>query len=172
MTDRLSHIGESGEARMVDVSPKDETRRLARASGCIRMKPETLTAIVNAQVKKGDVLGTARIAGVMAAKKTAELIPLCHPLAITDVQVELTADEALPGVRAAVSVSTIGRTGVEMEALTAVSVALLTVYDMAKALDREMVVSDISLAYKSGGVSGDFSRVDGIGSAPYPESAR
>jgi len=171
MTDRLSHVADSGEARMVDVSSKDETRRLARATGSIRMKPETLAAIVNAQVKKGDVLGTARVAAVMAAKRTSDLIPLCHPLAITDVQVDLTPDSALPGVRAAVSVSTIGRTGVEMEALTAVSVALLTVYDMAKALDREMVVSDISLAYKSGGVGGEFSRVDGIGSAPYPESA-
>jgi len=171
MTDRLSHVAESGEARMVDVSAKDETRRVARATGSIRMKPETLAAIVNAQVKKGDVLGTARVAAVMAAKRTSDLIPLCHPLAITDVQVDLTPDSALPGVRAAVSVSTIGRTGVEMEALTAVSVALLTVYDMAKALDREMVVSDISLAYKSGGVGGEFSRVDGIGSAPYPESA-
>jgi cyclic pyranopterin phosphate synthase len=171
MTDRLSHVADSGEARMVDVSAKDETRRLARATGSIRMKPETLAAIVNVQVKKGDVLGTARVAAVMAAKRTAELIPLCHPLAITDVQVDLTPDATLPGVRAAVSVSTIGRTGVEMEALTAVSIALLTVYDMAKALDREMVVSDISLAYKSGGVGGEYSRVDGIGSAPYPESA-
>ena len=156
---------------MVDVSAKDETRRLARATGSIRMKPETLAAIVSAQVKKGDVLGTARIAAVMAAKRTAELIPLCHPLALTDVQVELIPDAALPGVRAEVSVTTVGRTGVEMEALTGVSVALLTVYDMAKALDREMVVSDISLAYKSGGVGGEYSRVDGIGSAPYPESA-
>lgn len=171
MTDRLSHVADSGEARMVDVSSKDETRRLARATGSIRMKPETLAAIVSAQVKKGDVLGTARVAAVMAAKRTAELIPLCHPLALTDVQVELTPDAALPGVRATVSVATVGRTGVEMEALTGVSVALLTVYDMAKALDREMVVSDISLAYKSGGVGGEFSRVDGIGSAPYPESA-
>lgn len=156
---------------MVDVSSKDETRRLARATGLIRMKPETLAAIVSAQVKKGDVLGTARIAAVMAAKRTAELIPLCHPLALTDVQVELIPDAGLPGVRATVSVTTVGRTGVEMEALTGVSVALLTVYDMAKALDREMVVSDISLAYKSGGLGGEYSRVDGIGSAPYPESA-
>ena len=171
MTDRLSHVADSGEARMVDVSAKDETRRLARATGSIRMKPATLAAIVSAQVKKGDVLGTARVAAVMAAKRTSELIPLCHPLAITDVQVDLMPDAALPGVRAAVSVSTSGRTGVEMEALTAVSVALLTVYDMAKALDREMVVSDISLAYKSGGVGGEYSRVDGTGSAPYPESA-
>jgi len=122
-------------------------------------------------VKKGDVLGTARVAAVMAAKRTADLIPLCHPLALTDVQVELVPDAGLPGIRAMVSVTTVGRTGVEMEALTGVSVALLTVYDMAKALDREMVVSDISLAYKSGGVGGEFSRVDGIGSAPYPESA-
>ncbi len=171
MTDRLSHVADSGEARMVDVSSKDETRRLARATGSIRMKAETLAAIVNAQVKKGDVLGTARVSAVMAAKRTSDLIPLCHPLAITDVQVDLAPDAALPGVRATVSVSTIGRTGVEMEALTAVSVALLTVYDMAKALDREMVISDISLAYKSGGVGGEFSRVDGVGSAPYPESA-
>ena len=171
MTDRLSHVADSGEAGMVDVSSKDETRRLARATGLIRMKPETLAAIVSAQVKKGDVLGTARIAAVMAAKRTAELIPLCHPLALTDVQVELEPDAGLPGVRASVSVTTVGRTGVEMEALTGVSVALLTVYDMAKALDREMVISDISLAYKSGGVGGEFSRVDGIGSAPYPESA-
>jgi cyclic pyranopterin phosphate synthase len=171
MTDRLSHVSESGEARMVDVSPKDETRRLARASGTIRMTPATLAAIVNAQVKKGDVLGTARIAAVMAAKRTADLIPLCHPLALTDVQIELTPDESLPGVRCAASVTTVGRTGVEMEALTAVSVALLTVYDMAKALDRAMVISDISLAYKSGGVGGEYSRLDGMGDASYPESA-
>ena len=171
MSDRLSHVADSGEARMVDVSSKDETRRLARATGLIRMKPETLAAIVSAQVKKGDVLGTARVAAVMAAKRTADLIPLCHPLALTDVQVELVPDAGLPGIRAMVSVTTVGRTGVEMEALIGVSVALLTVYDMAKALDREMVVSDISLAYKSGGVGGEFSRVDGIGSAPYPESA-
>jgi cyclic pyranopterin phosphate synthase len=172
MTDRLSHVAESGEARMVDVSAKSESQRVARATGSIRMKPETLAAIVNAQLKKGDVLGTARVAAVMAAKRTADLIPLCHPLALTDVQVDLTPDAALPGVRATVSVSTVGRTGVEMEALTGVSVALLTVYDMAKALDREMVISDISLAYKSGGVGGEYSRVDGIGPAPYPESAR
>ena len=172
MSDRLSHVAESGEARMVDVSAKSESQRVARATGSIRMKPETLAAIVNAQVKKGDVLGPARVAAVMAAKRTADLIPLCHPLALTDVQVDLAPDAALPGVRATVSVSTVGRTGVEMEALTGVSVALLTVYDMAKALDREMVISDISLAYKSGGVGGEYSRVDGIGPAPYPESAR
>jgi cyclic pyranopterin monophosphate synthase len=168
MSDKLSHISESGEARMVDVSAKSETHRVARATGNIRMEPTTLAAIVNAQVKKGDVLGAARIAGVMAAKKTAELIPLCHPLVLTDVHVELTPDESLPGVRAEATVKTTGRTGVEMEALTAVSVALLTVYDMAKALDRGMTISDISLAQKSGGVGGEYSRVDGTGSAPYP----
>jgi cyclic pyranopterin phosphate synthase len=171
MTDRLSHVSDSGDASMVDVSGKTETRRLARASGLIRMKPETLSAIVNAQVKKGDVLGTARIAGVMAAKKTSELIPLCHPVALTDVQVELTPDPSLPGVRGLVSVATVGRTGVEMEALSGIAVALLTIYDMAKAMDRGMVIADISLAYKSGGASGEFSRLDGGDSESYPESA-
>lgn len=161
MTERLTHIAESGEAKMVDVSAKAETTRVARATGCIRMRPETLSAIVNAQIKKGDVLGTARIAAVMAAKKTSELIPLCHPIPLTDIQVELAPDESLPGIRALVSATTIGRTGVEMEALTGVSVALLTIYDMAKAIDREMVVADISLAFKSGGASGEFSRLDG-----------
>ena len=171
MTDHLTHIADTGEAKMVDVSAKAETKRIARATGLIRMKPETLSAIVNAQIKKGDVLGTARIAAVMAAKKTSELIPLCHPIALTDVAVELTPDDRLPGIRAKVSVTTVGRTGVEMEALTGVSVALLTIYDMAKAMDREMVIADISLAYKSGGASGDFSRLDGRENAPYPESA-
>jgi cyclic pyranopterin phosphate synthase len=166
MTDKLTHVAESGEARMVDVSDKSETKRFARATGSIRMEAATLSAIRNAEVKKGDVLGTARIAGIMAAKKTADLIPLCHPLALTDVQVTLTPDDALPGLRCEASVRTTGKTGVEMEALTAVSVALLTVYDMAKALDRRMEISDISLAEKSGGVHGDFSRVDGTGSAP------
>jgi len=169
MTDKLSHVNESGEARMVDVSAKAETARTARATGCIRMRPETLDAIVKAQVKKGDVLAVARIAGIMAAKKTAELIPLCHPLSLAHIGLELAPDATLPGVRAEATVSTLGRTGVEMEALTAVSVALLTVYDMAKALDRGMEISDISLAEKSGGVSGKYSRLDGTGSAPYPE---
>ena len=169
MTDKLSHVDDSGEARMVDLSAKTETARTARATGAIRMRPETLDAIVKAQIKKGDVLGVARIAGIMAAKKTAELIPLCHPLSLTHVGLELAADAALPGVRVEATVSTLGRTGVEMEALTAVSVALLTVYDMAKALDRGMEISDISLAEKSGGASGKYSRLDGTGSAPYPE---
>jgi cyclic pyranopterin phosphate synthase len=167
MTDELSHVGESGEARMVDVSHKADSERVARATGKIRMAPATLLAITRAEIKKGDVLGVARIAGVMAAKRTADLIPLCHPLALTDVHVVLTPDESLPGVYAEVTVKTVGRTGVEMEALTAVSVSLLTVYDMAKAIDREMSISDISLAYKSGGVRGEYSRVDGTGPAPY-----
>jgi cyclic pyranopterin phosphate synthase len=168
-SDKLTHVGESGEARMVDVSAKSETERVARATGRIQMAAATLDAIVRAQLKKGDALGTARIAGVMAAKKTSELIPLCHPLALTDVQIDLNPDESLPGIIAEATVRTVGRTGVEMEALTAVSVALLTIYDMAKAMDREMVISDISLAYKSGGVRGEYSRVDGTGSAPYRE---
>jgi len=146
---------------MVDVSAKPETHRLARATGSIRMSPATLTAIVNAELKKGDVLGVARVAGVMAAKRTSDLIPLCHPLALTDVQIDLTPDDSLPGVRATATVRTTGRTGVEMEALMAVSVALLTIYDMAKAMDRAMVISDISLAEKSGGVSGDYSSLVG-----------
>lgn len=171
MTDRLTHVGESGEARMVDVSDKPESKRVARASGLIRMRPATLVAIVNAEVKKGDVLGVARIAGVMAAKKTAELIPLCHPLRLDDVQVDLSPDESIPGIRVEATVRTTGRTGVEMEALTAVSVALLTVYDMAKALDRDMQISDISLLAKSGGVGGDYARVDGGSSAAYRESS-
>jgi len=167
MTKKLTHVADSGEARMVDVSEKPESERMARATGNIRMQPETLAAIVNAEVKKGDVLGVARVAGVMAAKRTADLIPLCHPLSLTDVQVTLTPDQSLPGILVESSVKTTGRTGVEMEALTAVSVALLTVYDMAKALDRGMTISDISLAEKSGGTRGDFSRVDGTSTATY-----
>jgi cyclic pyranopterin monophosphate synthase len=167
--DKLTHVGASGDARMVDVSSKDQTERVARATGRIQMTSATLQAILDAQLKKGDALGTARIAGVMAAKKTSELIPLCHPLALTDVQIELTPDATLPGVIVSATVKTVGRTGVEMEALTAASVTLLTIYDMAKAMDRSMTISDISLAYKSGGVHGEYSRVDGTGSAPYRE---
>jgi cyclic pyranopterin phosphate synthase len=143
---------------MVDVSEKPESVRVARARGSIRMQLATLEAIVGAQLKKGDVLGVARLAGIMAAKRTSDLIPLCHPLMLTDVQVTLTPDVSLPGVRAEATVRTTGRTGVEMEALTAVSVALLTVYDMAKAIDRGMEIADISLVEKSGGVHGDWSR--------------
>ena len=166
MTDKLSHVSASGEARMVDVSAKPETSRVARAEGSIRMRPETLAAIKGAAVKKGDVLAVARLAGIMAAKKTADLIPLCHPVALTDVEVTLTPDDELPGIRCQAVAATVGRTGVEMEALTAVTVALLTVYDMAKAMDREMVVSDISLVEKTGGRGGKWSRLDGTGVAP------
>ncbi len=151
---------------MVDVSAKAETDRVARATGTIQMQPATLSAIVSAQLKKGDALGVARIAGVMAAKRTAELIPLCHPLPLTDIQVSLSPDQSLPGVRAEATVRTTGRTGVEMEALTAVAVALLSVYDMAKGIDRGMQISDISLDEKSGGARGNWSRVDGTAVAP------
>ena len=162
--ERLSHVSDSGEARMVDVSAKPHTVRSATATGEIRMRDYTLSAIVNAHIKKGDVLATARIAGVMAAKKTAELIPLCHPIALSDVQVELVADERLPGIRVSATARTTGPTGVEMEALTAASVALLTIYDMAKAIDRGMEIGAISLAEKTGGASGHYTR-DGTGSA-------
>jgi cyclic pyranopterin phosphate synthase len=156
--EKLSHVSPGGEARMVDVSAKSETARMARATGVIRMKPATLEAITKAELKKGDVLGVARVAGVMAAKRTSELIPLCHPLPLDDIQVTLTPDHALPGIRAESTVRTTGKTGVEMEALTAVAVSLLTVYDMAKAVDRGMEIGDISLAEKIGGQRGEWSR--------------
>ena len=156
--DRLSHIAPDGTARMVDVSAKPETARMARATGQIIMSPETLAAIVDNSVAKGDVLGVARVAGIMAAKRTAELIPLCHPLPINDVSVAFVTDTAIPGVRVDVTVRTIGRTGVEMEALAGATIALLTVYDMAKALDKSMVINDISLAEKTGGKSGPYAR--------------
>ena len=156
---------------MVDVSAKPETHRRAVARGSIRMSAATLEAIRRNQIQKGDVLGVARVAGIMAAKRTAELIPLCHPLPIHDVQIELTADEALPGIRAEASVATSAKTGVEMEAITAVAIALVTVYDMAKAMDREMVIGDIVLAAKSGGLSGDFASLVGTPPAPYRGSS-
>jgi len=162
---KLSHVAESGEARMVDVSDKSVTLRVARATGQIRMDRATLDAIVNAQMKKGDVLGVSRLAGIMAAKRTSDLIPLCHPLALDDIAVVLTPDDMLPGIQVEATVRTSGRTGVEMEALTAVSVALLTVYDMAKAIDRGMTIGEISLAEKLGGASGHFLRSAGTGSA-------
>jgi cyclic pyranopterin phosphate synthase len=155
---KLSHITASGEAHMVDVSQKAVTTRVATAKGRIVMKPETLALCLSGDAKKGDVLGTARIAGIMAAKKTHELIPLCHPLLISKVTVDLTPDEALPGVRVTASVKVGGQTGVEMEALTAVSVALLTVYDMLKAVDRFMTIEAIGLVEKTGGKSGDWRR--------------
>jgi cyclic pyranopterin phosphate synthase len=146
---------------MVDVSSKNESARVAVATGAIRMSPTTLAAIRGNSLKKGDVLSVARIAGIMAAKKTSETIPLCHPIALTDIQVEFTLDDSLPGVRVQTLARTVDKTGVEMEALTAASVALLTVYDMAKALDRGMVITSIALLEKSGGASGDWKRNDG-----------
>ena len=163
---KLSHVDADGRARMVDVTAKEETHRVAKASGTIRMRAATLDAIRGNQIAKGDVLGVARLAGVMAAKRTAELIPLCHTLPLHDVDVHLTIDANLPGVRVEATAQTVARTGVEMEAMTAVSVALLTVYDMAKAIDREMVIGDIVLLAKTGGKSQPFTRLDGTAPAP------
>ena len=154
----LSHVGPGGEARMVDVGGKPETARRARASGSIRMEAGTLALIQGNQLTKGDVVSVARVAGVMAAKKTADLIPLCHPLPLTDVQVEVEADAGLPGLRVVAEAATIGRTGVEMEAIVAVLVTLVTVYDMAKAHDKGMVISDVRLEAKTGGKSGSWTR--------------
>lgn len=153
---RLSHLDAAGQAHMVDVGAKAETARIAIAEGRIAMQPETLAIVRDGNAKKGDVLGTARIAGIMAAKKTHELIPLCHPLLIEKVAVDLAVDESLPGVTVRAEVRMSGRTGVEMEALTAVSVACLTVYDMVKAVDRSMRIEGIRLLRKSGGQSGTY----------------
>ncbi|MBK9082984.1 MAG: cyclic pyranopterin monophosphate synthase MoaC [Rhizobiales bacterium] len=150
----LTHIGASGEARMVDVSDKAATSRVATAQGKVVMQAATLAAILAGDAKKGDVLGVARVAGIMAAKRTHELIPLCHPLNLTKVTVELVPDPALPGVVVTATAKVTGQTGVEMEALTAVSVACLTVYDMAKAIDRGMVIESVRLLEKDGGKSG------------------
>lgn len=153
---KLTHIGETGEANMVDVGDKAVTTRQAVAAGSVRMKPETLAMIVAGDARKGDVIGTARLAGIMAAKKTHDLIPLCHPLNLNKVAVEIEPDEALPGLRVTATARVDGKTGIEMEALTAASVACLTIYDMAKAVDRAMVIGDIRLIEKSGGKSGDW----------------
>jgi len=152
----LSHIGASGEAHMVDVSGKDDTVRIALAEGYVRMKPETLAIVREGNAKKGDVIGTARIAGIMAAKQTSNLIPLCHPLMLSKVTVDITDDADLPGLRVEATVKLTGKTGVEMEALTAVSVTCLTIYDMAKAVDKTMEIGGIRVMEKSGGKSGDF----------------
>lgn len=141
---------------MVDVGAKEETERMAVAEGAVVMAPETLQAILSGNAKKGDVIAVARLAGIMAAKRTHELIPLCHPLALTKVAVEIVPDETLPGLRVEAVTRVKGRTGVEMEALTAASIACLTVYDMAKALDRGMIITDIRLLEKKGGKSGDW----------------
>jgi cyclic pyranopterin phosphate synthase len=152
----LTHFDAQGQAHMVDVSGKGETHRVARASGVIRMQPATLALIEGGQAKKGDVLGVARIAAIQAAKRTSELIPLCHPLPITRVAVDFEIDRAATAVRCTAQVETLGRTGVEMEALTAVQIGLLTVYDMCKAADRGMVMGEIRVLEKHGGKSGDW----------------
>ena len=161
----LTHTGPDGSLRMVDVGDKPVTERRAEATGAIRMRRETLELILANGVSKGDVFSVSRLAGIMAAKRTAELIPLCHTLLLDDVQVGLEPDTALPGIRARASVRSTGRTGAEMEAMIAVSVALLTIYDMAKGVDRGMVIQDIVLMAKSGGVSGEYARLDGTGPA-------
>jgi cyclic pyranopterin phosphate synthase len=153
---QLTHIGASGEAHMVDVGGKAETERTAVAEGAVTMLPATLKMILEGDARKGDVLGAARIAGIMAAKKTHELIPLCHPLLLTKIAVDIEPDQSLPGLRVRALARVTGKTGVEMEALTAASVACLTIYDMAKAIDRGMVISGIRLVEKTGGKSGDF----------------
>jgi cyclic pyranopterin monophosphate synthase len=154
----LSHIGPDGRPRMVDISAKPETERTAEAVGQLRMKAATLQAIMSGDSPKGEVLRTAELAGIMAAKRTAELIPLCHPLPLSSVEVTVTANRELPGVDIRAKARTVGRTGVEMEALTAVSIACLTIYDMAKAIDRDLVIERVELVAKSGGRSGDWKR--------------
>jgi cyclic pyranopterin phosphate synthase len=153
---KLTHFDSCGNAHMVDVSRKQNTDRIAVAKGWISMQPETLDLITQGLAKKGDVLGVARLAGIMAAKKTAEIIPLCHPLAITKIAVDLEVDPDLPGVRIEATVKTSGQTGVEMEALCAVNGAALTVYDMLKAADRAMQIGGVHLALKDGGKSGRY----------------
>jgi len=155
MTSKLTHLDESGQARMVDIGNKPDTERVAVARGEVAMRPETLALIQAGQIKKGDVLTVAQLAGVMAAKKTAELIPLCHPIPVNQIVVILDLDTDLPGVQITASVRTYGKTGAEMEALTAVSVAALTVYDMTKAAEKTMRIQNIRLVEKHGGRSGD-----------------
>ena len=153
---KLSHLDDKGQARMVDVSEKDVTSRSAVAEGFVTMKPETLALIESGEAKKGDVLATARVAGIMAAKKTHDLIPLCHPLAITKASVEFMPSQSPVGIYVKAEVKVAGQTGVEMEALTAVSVACLTIYDMLKAVDKGMTITSVRLLEKSGGRSGTF----------------
>jgi len=156
MSNPLTHFNQDGQAHMVDVADKNETRRIARAAGCIRMNASTLQLIAEGTAKKGDVLGIARIAAIQGAKRTSELIPLCHPLALTHADVEFKLDHENSAVECIVTTETVGRTGVEMEALTAVSTALLTIYDMCKAADRGMVLGNIRLLEKQGGKSGHW----------------
>ncbi|WP_075655456.1 cyclic pyranopterin monophosphate synthase MoaC [Pseudochrobactrum sp. B5] len=155
---KLTHLDESGAANMVDVGDKAETVRIATASGCVTMHKQTLELILSGNAAKGDVIGTARLAGIMAAKKTSDLIPLCHPLMLSKVSVDIEPDETLPGLRVSATVKLTGKTGVEMEALTAVSVACLTIYDMAKAADKGMIIGNIAVDSKTGGKSGDWQR--------------
>ncbi len=156
MGSKLTHIDSQGNAHMVDVSEKDVTERIAVAAGSVWMQDETLELIQSGNAKKGDVIATARIAGIMAAKRTHELIPLCHPLALSKISIEISADDAEPRLDVTATVKVTGQTGVEMEALTAVSVTCLTIYDMVKAVDRGIRIGDIRLKEKSGGKSGDF----------------
>ena len=162
---RLTHVDRAGRPRMVDVSAKPATARRAVAEAFVTLEQETLTAIIDGQTTKGDVLTVAEMAGVMGAKKTSELIPLCHPIALTDIVVEITPERAGPGVRIRATAATVGQTGVEMEALTAASVAALTVYDMVKGVDRSATIRDVRLLEKSGGKSGEWRRA-ADGSAP------
>ncbi|TDQ41294.1 cyclic pyranopterin monophosphate synthase MoaC [Tepidicella xavieri] len=156
MTATLTHFDAQGQAHMVDVGAKPATHRVARAQGCIRMQPDTFALVAAGTAKKGDVLGVARLAGIMAAKKTGELIPLCHPIALTRVAVDFELLPEASAVRCVATAETVGPTGVEMEALTAVQVALLTIYDMCKAADRGMVIADVKLLEKHGGKSGSY----------------
>ena len=160
-TGKLTHLGADGAANMVDVGDKNDTVREAVAEGFVAMTPETLETILAGNAKKGDVIGAARIAGIMAAKKTHELIPLCHPLLLSKISIDITPDDTLPGLRVQATAKVSGQTGVEMEALTACSVACLTIYDMAKAVDRGMIIGDIRLLEKAGGKSGHWTAADG-----------
>ena len=157
-SDRLTHLDDAGRAHIVDVSEKAVTAREATARSCVRMQAATLNAILEGDIPKGDVLAVARIAGIQAAKKCSELIPLCHPLPLSSVKIDLVPDEDLPGVRIEASCKVTGQTGVEMEALTAASIAALTLYDMCKAMDRGMTIENTQLTHKLGGVSGEWQR--------------
>ncbi|MBT7312921.1 MAG: cyclic pyranopterin monophosphate synthase MoaC [Halieaceae bacterium] len=157
-TDRLTHLDDAGQAHIVDISDKAITTRVATATSCLRMQPETLSAIVADDLPKGDVMAVARVAGIQAAKKCAELIPLCHPLPLSSVEIDLQPDQDLPGVRITVTCKVTGQTGIEMEALTAASVAALTLYDMCKAIDRGMSIEMTQLVSKTGGASGEWQR--------------
>src|SRR5579883_3046842 len=164
----FTHLSSSGQAHMVDVSGKSVTERIAVAEGRIVMQRATLDLALSGNANKGDVFAAARIAAIMAAKKTHELIPLCHPLALTKVSVDIEADEALPGIKVRAAAKVLGQTGVEMEALTAVSIACLTIYDLLKAADRSMRIEGIALLQKSGGKSGDFMREEALRSVSAP----